>query len=182
MEKKRKSSKFSLDECKEFVLEFFEKQKKFKNIEASYNELKKQFNSEMEDFFECNKVGPKLRFEDEDSFAGNLVVTRVQKSSVIFNADKLEKALGKELSQDVIIKRYEIIDMFGLTKYLKECGVDPKVFKSFLHVSKTVDEKELDKLEEIGKISEEQIKGCYTVKSQKPYFTVGIRKGQSDDG
>ena len=65
--------------------------------------------------------------------------------------------------------------------YLKECNVDPKIFKSFLIVSKTVDTKELDRLDELGKISTEQVKGCYTIKRQKPYFTVGVKRG-NDNG
>ena len=71
--------------------------------------------------------------------------------------------------------------MNGLVTYLKECGISPKVFKSFISVRKTVNTKELDKLEELGKITAEQIKGCYTVKSQNPYFTVNIGKGQGND-
>ena len=35
-------------------------------------------------------------------------------------------------------------------------------------------------LEELGKITTEQIKGCYTVKSQSPYFTVSAGKGQDN--
>jgi len=71
--------------------------------------------------------------------------------------------------------------MVGLITYLKECGIDPKVFKSFISVRKTVDTKELDRLEELGMITAEQIKGCYTVKNQNPYFTVNIGKGQEND-
>lgn len=178
MSRKRKKAKLSVEECKLAALKFFEKQKQFKQVQSKYDELKAQFNSDMEDYFECNDVDSKLSFED-DSYVGELVINRIQKSSVVFNADKLEKALGKELSKSVIVKRYEITDMFGLIKYLQECNVDPKIFKSFLLVTKLVDTKEIDRLEEIGKISEEQVRGCYTVKSQKPYFTVGVRKGQS---
>lgn len=180
MARKSRKAKLTLDECRLSALRFLEKQKQFKQVQSKFDELKAQFNSDMEDYFECNNINSKLSFESE-SYVGNLVVSRVQKSSVVFDAGKLEKALGKELSECVIEKRYEIADMFGLIKYLKECGVDPKIFKSFLLVTKTVDTKELDRLEEIGKISKEQVRGCYTIKSQKPYFTVGVRKGQSGD-
>jgi hypothetical protein len=70
--------------------------------------------------------------------------------------------------------------MNGLITYLKDCGISPKVFKSFISVRKTVNTKELDRLEELGKITAEQIKGCYTVKSQSPYFTVNVGKGQDN--
>ena len=71
--------------------------------------------------------------------------------------------------------------MPALVTYLKECGVDPKIFKSFIVTTKSVDTKELDRLEEIGKITTSQVQGCYTVKNQKPYFTVGLRKGKGDN-
>ena len=108
------------------------------------------------------------------------MVNRIQKSSVEFDPDKLAKALGKQLAKQVIIKKYEITDMDALIAYLKECDVDPKIFKSFLNVSQSVDIQELDRLEEIGKITAEQVKGCYTVKRQKPYFTVGVKRGHDD--
>ena len=34
----------------------------------------------------------------------------------------------------------------------------------------------IDKLEELGKIDAKQVQGCYILKQQKPYFTVGIKK------
>lgn len=172
MTKRNRKPKLSYDECVQSVLKFFEKQKKFKQVQTQFNELKAQFNSDMEDYFECEGIS---KMDIDEFIDGNLVVNRIQKSSVEFDADKLEKALGK-FAKDVIIKRHEIIDMIGLIAYLKECGVDPKIFKSFLNVSKSVDTKELDRLEELGKITVEQIQGCYTIKPQNPYFTVGVKR------
>ena len=179
----RRQSKLNSEECKQSIINFFQKQKKFKQIQNRFGEIKTDFYNDMEDYFKCNNIDGKLTIECESIVGGveNFVVTRIQSSRVEFNPDKLEKALGKELSRDVIQKHYEIIDVAGLLTYLKECGVDPKVFKSFVSVRKTVNTKELDRLEELGKITAEQIQGCYTVKSQSPYFTVNVGKGQGDD-
>ena len=178
----RRQSKLNSEECKQSILNFFQKQKKFKQIQNRFGEIKADFYNDMEDYFKCNGVNGKLTI-DCDSINGttSFVVTRIQSSRVEFNPDKLEKVLGKELSRDVIQKHYEIVDMNGLITYLKDCGISPKVFKSFISVRKTVDTKELDRLEELGKITAEQIKGCYTVKSQSPYFTVNVGKGQDND-
>lgn len=178
----RRKSKLSSDECKQSIENFFQKQKRFKQIQNRFCEIKADFYNDMEDYFKCNNVDGKLTIQC-DSLDGveNFVVTRIQSSRVEFNPDKLEKVLGKELSHDVIQKHYEIVDMNGLVTYLKECGISPKVFKSFISVRKTVNTKELDRLEELGKITAEQIKGCYTVKSQSPYFTVNVGKGQGND-
>lgn len=177
----RRQSKLNSDECKQSILNFFEKQKKFKQIQNRFGEIKADFYNDMEDYFKCNGVDGKLTIEyDELDDTKSFVVTRIQSSRVEFNPDKLEKVLGKELSRDVIQKHYEIVDMNGLITYLKDCGISPKVFKSFISVRKTVNTKELDRLEELGKITAEQIKGCYTVKSQSPYFTVNVGKGQDN--
>lgn len=179
----KKKSKLNSDECKSLVLNFFQKASKFKQIQTKFGEIKTDFYNDMEDYFKCNNIDGKLTIECDENISGieNFVVTRIQNSKIEFNPDKLEKVLGKELSENVIQKHYEINDMIGLITYLKECGANPKVFKSFISVRKSVNTKELDKLEELGKITVEQIKGCYTVKSQNPYFTVNIGKGQGND-
>ncbi len=183
MSKEKRKSKLSVTECKKSVYDFFELQMKFKNIQSQYDEAKVQFNNFMEDYFKQENISKSLLLFYDELVSGaiNLSVSRVQKSSVEFNPDKLEKAIGKKNSEYVIIKKYEIIDMSALIAYLKECNVDPKIFKSFIHTSKSVDIKELDKLEELGKITAEQIKDCYTVKHQKPYFTVKVKRGYDDE-
>lgn len=172
-------SKLSKDECRQSVQKYFQKAKKYKAITENFNQAKKVFYSEMEDYFQANDIGEEgLEFQDDELVSGLLQVKRVQSSSVKFNADKLEKKLPRELVQDIIERKYEVIDMQGLISYLKECGVDPKVFKSFIATTKSVNVKELERLEEIGQITTEHIKGCYAVKSNEPYYKVSAGKGQ----
>ena len=177
----RRASKLNSEECKQSILKFFQKKRKFEQIQKKFNEIKADFYSDMEDYFRCNDIECQFIIEgDGFSNTEKIAVTRIQSSKIEFNPDKLEKSLCKELSCGVIHKQYEITDMAGLVSYLRKCGVDPEVFKSFILVRKSVNEKELDKLESLGKITVEQIKGCYTIKSQNPYFTVSIRKGQDN--
>lgn len=179
----RRKSKLNSEECKQAILSYFQTQKKFKRMQTRFSEIKAGFYDVMEDYFSCNNIIGKLTIECDDKFekAEKFVVTRVQSSKIEFNPDKLEKVLGKELSLNVIQKQYEIIDMNGLVSHLRDCGISSKVFKSFISVSKSVNVKELEKLEELGQITTEQIKGCYTVKSQSPYFTVNVGRGQDNE-
>lgn len=178
----RRKSKLNSEECKQSIINFFQKKKRFEQIQTRFGEIKTDFYNNMEDYFQNNSIDGKLTIEsDELNGAESFVVTRIQSSKVEFNPDKLERVLGKELSRDVIHKHYEIVDMAGLISYLQGYGINPKVFKSFISVRKSVNVKELDRLESLGKITTEQIKGCYTVKSQNPYFTVNIGKGQDND-
>lgn len=175
-------SKPSMNECRQSVIDFHKKQTEFKAVQSQFTDEKARFNSLMEDFFESEALDKSVVFTnyDVDRVRENYTVTKVQKLSVDFDPEKLEKTLAKDIAKSVILKKYEIVDIGGLIAYLKECGVDPKIFKSFLHISKSVDSGELDRLEEIGKISREQVEGCYTVKRQKPYFTVSVKRGHDD--
>lgn len=181
MERRSRKPKQSEAKARQSVLEYFSKQCKFKSLQARFEEIKQKFNDEMEVYFQESGI-TSMRVESDELVEGSLLVTRVQKSNVSFDADKLESALGKELAGQVIHKRYEIADVFGLITYLKKCGVDPKVFKSFLLITKSVDANELDRLEEAGKITLDQIRGCYTVNAQKPYFVVKSGKGKGESG
>lgn len=181
--KKSRTSKHSIDECRRLVLDFHKKQTEFKEMQSQINDEKAKFNSLMEDFFDGECIDKSIEFSNcgVDGTREKYTVKRVQRVSVDFDPERLEKSLSKEISKSVVRKSYEIIDIDGLIAYLKECGVDPKVFKSFLQVYKSVDTDELNRLEELGKISREQVEGCYTVKRQKPYFTVSVKRG-NDDG
>lgn len=178
---KRSKAKLSLDECKQSALKFFQSQRQLKRIQSDFENEKKQFYSDMEDYFKCNEIKSKLFLDGDEFVDKGLVVTRVQSSKVIFDVKKLERALGKDVSKDVIIKRYEIADMKGLITYLRECNVDPKIFKSFLCVSKQVDTAALDRLEELGKISLKQVEDCYTINRSNPYFQVSVSKEKGDE-
>ena len=180
MEKTSRKNKLTIDDYRQSAQMFFQKQMRFKEVQAQFNDLKAQFNNDMKDFFENENIDKSVVFSCDSPNGEKLIVSRVQKSSVEFNPDKLEKILDKKLGKQIIAKRYEVTDIDALITYLKECNVDPKIFKSFLNVSKSVDVQELERLEELGKISMKQIQDCCKVKHQKPYFTINVKKGQDD--
>lgn len=160
----------------DLILEFYEKQQKFKKIQSQFLELKKDFNNKAEAYFKRKNIN---KYQGS-LYDKTLTVNRIQKTNITFDCEKLKKVLGKELSKQVIQKKYEVVDMESLISYLKECNVDSKIFRSFLNISQQVDTKELDKLEELGKISKEQLEGCYTLNFQNPYFTVNMKR-ESDE-
>lgn len=158
------------------VYEYVEAQELKKENDEAFEQAKNKFASAADIYF-------KLKGEDKeviDDLNCSISISKVQKVNIQWNIDKLIKSIGKQACKTVILKKYEIMDLLGLVTYLKECGVDPKIFKSFLMIEETVDVKELERLEELGKISKEQLKGCYSVKCQKPYYQV--MKGGRRDG
>ena len=174
----KKLNKKAIKYFKEAVRGFLVDQTVFKNMEENFKNVKIKFYEDMDEYFESGRLeddGSAI-FNYPDIGGGGLKVTRIQRTNVEFDVDKLERVLSKEIAKKVITKKYEVINMEGLISYLKKCNVDPQVFKEFLNVTKFVDTKEMDKLEELGKISINQIRGCYSVKKSNPYYTVSEMK------
>ena len=157
---------------------FFHKQQKLKELQKKFDDVKTSFENEMEDFFRKNNV---KRFSfgcgDDVLDGDNLEVKMIERTSIVWDAEKLEKRLPKSIAKKVIKKQYQIVDMQGLVAYLKSCNVDPVIFKKYIQVEKAVDQKAVDQLGNLGQISVRNISGCYIVKCQKPYFTLSVKKG-----
>lgn len=162
---------------------YYRKEQKFKKVKKQYEELKSQFETDMLELTDAlGKKRVVFESEEVDVGCGKLTVSKVEKTSIEWDADKLERKLPRSVARKVIKKKYFIADMRGLTEYLKSCGVDPKVFKKFLTIERTVDMKAVDQLGNVGEMSVQQISGCYIVKCHKPYFTLSVKKDDGDDG
>lgn len=96
----------------------------------------------------------------------------MQSVKVKFDTVKLKKKLDKETFNDVSETVYKINDMQGLVSYLKECDVDPNIFKSFIDVETKINQKKLDNLYDLGEVTEEDIEGCYELQTGNPYFKI----------
>lgn len=161
---------------------YYLKEQKFKKVKKQYEELKEQFEADMLELTEA--LGKKRVLFESENLADSsevLSVRKVEKTSIEWDADKLERKLPKSVAKKVIKKKYTISNMSGLVEYLKSCGVDPKVFKKYLAIERTVDVKAVDQLGNVGEISVQQISGCYIVKCHKPYFTLSVKK-DDDNG
>ncbi len=161
----------------------YEKNKRLKEVQGKYLELKEELTREIKNFFFVNGIEGAVGFTaNSGSSIGRvpLVVRKIQRVDVVFDPDKLEKAIGKDIAKGVISKQYEVSDIQGLLDYVRDLGADPKKIKGFLNVHKTVDNKKLDDVEKLGLITRKQLNGCYTVNKKEPYFT--IKEGKAGDG
>lgn len=177
----KRESKVSESDFTEAVLLLHEKTQRFKDVEARFKWIKSECTETIGRYFNENGIEKSVTVDSDDVMSSVIKVSKVERSSVNFNADRVEKALEKELASKVINKRYEINDIHGMIAYLKTCGVDPKIFKSFLNVIKTVNVKELERLSELGEVDEEDLNGCYTVTRSDPYYKIKAGKGDGDD-
>lgn len=100
----------------------------------------------------------------------------VEQKSVIYDAQRIYKRIGKENGEAVVKKEYRVSDMQGLIELLKRHKINPKEFKKFIDVSYSLDESKLEKLYELGYVKKEDLKGCYEVKKRKPYLYVKAKR------
>ena len=163
------------------AFEFYRKIQEFQKAKEVFEKHKKRVNECFEEYFQaCGTKKMVYRNpEDESLLGGTVTVVRVQNVKVIWDVDRLKKKLGRKLFNKVTSREYQIIDMPGLVQYLKSCGVDPNKFKSYLNITVSVDESEIDRLSEIGEITKSEIDSCYKVDKAKPYFKYTYKA--SDD-
>ncbi len=162
----------------------FNKSQKLKSIQKKFEQARSEFEEQMEQLFSQQNV-KRMSFGsssiDNDGMSELLNVIMVERTNIKWFAEKLEKQVTKPIARQVIKKKYTIRDMRGLSRYLASCGVDQNEFKKYIEVEKTVDQQEVERLSELGKISVKNISGCYMVECQKPYFRLSVKKVDGND-
>ena len=158
------------NEVKQQVLELVELERKYKELHTKYLRKKEKLTVAIKNFMFCNKGADKsFQFQNEEFV---LSVKKITPTSIVWDVDKLEREIDKEVAQEVIMKTYTIDDIDGLITYLRSCNVNPKKFKSFISIEKKVDEAKLEQLEALGTITLDDVKGCYTTKEKSSYLQV----------
>lgn len=147
------------------ILDFYKKQKRYKQLSAKFDEIKKKFYQDMESVENVEAYVAK----DGDT---NISVKRIQNHSIIFDPEKLSNKLTGSIKDVVLDKKYIINDYTKLVRYLKQCGVNPVVFKKYVSVEYTVNSDNIKNLYDMGDITLDDIEGCYEVKKQNPYYKV----------
>lgn len=173
----------AVEQIKESVQKLYKAQQDKKKFEKYYEEVRKKEQLCISNWMFSNlKNGENsftVKLDNGMDFYSNPVtvtVTKVRRKTITWDLEALRKKLSKEKFTTVVNKEYTVIDMPGLVKYLKTCGVDAKKFKKFINVSETLDETKLDIMYETGKLKQEEIRGCYTVGVSEPYFRITEEK------
>lgn len=171
------------DRIEDSVRKLYEALKRKKEVDEYVEAVKKKEYLVISNYMFANmKKGVEcfdIRLDDGETYYMNpisLKVTRIRKKKMVWDLERLRTFLGRSRYESVVNKRYEIINMPGLVKYLKSCGVDPKKFKTFLSVEQNVDETKMDAMLETGEIKQEEIRNCYTVEVGQPYFRLTEKK------
>jgi hypothetical protein len=177
----------SLEDSRNYVIAYAKQLLKFKNAESVMNDMKADFNASMNALFEQqekNLKGNSVSFETDGfgEVSQTVTVTQITKISVIWDIPILKRVLGKKLAKKCVSKKYEIVDFPGMVEYLKSLGAKPDEFSKFLNVTESVNEKQLDKLNDLGVIAIDNMRECYTVKKSTPYFKITVKSGEGNAG
>lgn len=89
------------------------------------------------------------------------------RTKINYNMMALQEELEEDLLKEFVDKEYRVNDWGKFTKVMKKYNVSPSEIKPIIDVSKTVNEKKLNKLYEIGKIDIMDLQGCYDAKVSK---------------
>lgn len=148
---------------------------------AAIEELEKKESLIISNFMFSNiKDGTfEIRLDEGNTFYANPIdvrVTNVRAKKILWDIPKLKEKVEKSVLKKILKKKYTITDMEGLTKYLKSCGVNPKEFKKYIAVDKTVDAEMLDHMYSVGAITRKQVDGCYKVQVGNPQIRITDKK------
>lgn len=156
---------------------FYQEIQKFQQVKSDFEKTKKKVNALFEEYFQaCGTKKMVFDNPEDDSLQGGMItVTRVQNTKIHWDLKKLKENISRKVFNQVVTKSYTIIDFNGLVEYLKSCGVDPRVFKKYISVDCKVNESEIDRLSEIGEISQSDIDGCYKISKSNPYFKYSYK-------
>lgn len=165
-------------QIKDSVRRLYDAQKSLKEMQKHYEQVKQKEQLCISNFMFSNLPNGVnsfvIRLDEGLTYYENPVsvrVTKVRTQKFVWDCDRLKKNLGKRYNK-IVNKTYTINDMEGLIAYLKTCGVDPKKFRKFVDVSAEVDETKVDNLSQLGEITKEDLKGCYTMNLGEPYIRL----------
>lgn len=173
----------AVEQIKESVQKLYKAQQDKKKFDKYYDDVRKKEQLCISNWMFSNLKNGENSFTvkldngmDFYSSPVTVTVTKVRRKKITWDLEALRKKLSKEKFTTVVNKEYTVVDMPGLVKYLKTCGVDAKKFKKFINVSETLDETKLDTMYETGKLKQEEIRGCYTVGMSEPYLRITEEK------
>lgn len=163
---------------KDSVRILFEARKKLNSIKKYVDEINRKESLYIKNFMFSNlrdKVF-EITLDEGESYYQSPQKVRVQqvvRSKVVWKLEKLKERLTKEQINSIVDKEYTIVDMKGLSEYLKVCGVSAKEFRKYINVSEQLSESKLEIAYETGEIKKKQLEGCYEVENVgEPFIKI----------
>lgn len=154
---------------------FWEQKRTYEASKANFENDKYEFYNEMDRYFDevaddDGKFGVSVK--ETVKGIGRIVCQKISTVSISFDVKKIRKVLTKEQQKQVIQKHYKVINWPKMFQLLKDSGVEWKEFLKCVEVSETVNQKELDKLIDLGYVDMDDIKKCASTKVKNVYYKL----------
>lgn len=166
------------EKVKKAVIELEELNSNFKWEEEKYKKRKSELQDIIKGYADKHNV-EEFGFNFGNTFKK---IKPIINKKITWDIGKLSKKVSKEILNEVVDKKYSINDMDGLIAYLKSCGVNPKEFKKFINVEKSVNNKKIDELGQLGEIDIEQLSGCYELQANFSYVKISNLEASDAEG
>lgn len=163
-----------MNKIEQFIYELYEIKNKSKRIQDEYKIRIKYLEKNIDKLLEKKKQSSYSFncFEGDTEKTVYFKATSVKPKKIEWNVEMLQQILDKSIFNKICNKKYSIIDYDGFSGYLKTLNADPKIIKSFIQCEKTINQKSLDQLSELGEISVDDLEGCYTVINKEQYVRI----------
>jgi hypothetical protein len=104
----------------------------------------------------------------------NYKIINVEPIKITWDIKKLFERFNElkkcDVLNEVVEVKVNLNDVAGFKKFLKEKDIKWNEIKPFLNIEKKVNQKKMDELSQLGAITEDDIKGCYTVGEGTSYI------------
>lgn len=172
------------EKVKGYIVELFEAKEEFKSTESEYKNKIEKLTVAIKNFMFTNGVN----YVTFKAFSGryakepkNIECKMITPVSVEFIPEKLEEKLGKEAAEEFVSKEVVIENWNEFMEYMKELGANPKRVKKLISVRKIVNKKAIENAGTLGKISVEELKGCYKTTKKSSYLKISEVEEEDDE-
>lgn len=172
-----------MNKLESMISELFEIKDKSKRLQDEYKIRIKYLERKIDDMLtKKNESSYSFLCQDKNSDSQFYYkATTVKPKKIEWKMDVLQQVLDRDTFNEICNKAYTIIDYDGFAKYLKSLKADPKIVKSFINCEKTMNQKMLDQLSQLGEISIDDLEGCYTVTDKEQYVRVTKSEEEIED-
>lgn len=157
---------------------FWERKTNYELAKRSYDDDKYEFDSDMDKYFDVCATDDKITVDVAQTVKGikKVICQKITQIKVTFDTARLKRLLGKELSKNVIKKKYTVKNWTGLMQLIKSLGVSYSDFTALVDVEEFVDEVELDRIVELGHVDIDKVKKCAKPNVKTQYYRILEKK------
>lgn len=156
------------------LLFYYESKVNYDKHTKSFETIKGEFESDMDLLFDkYANDEDEIRLKTNDMYAGTvgLKVKKVQSVKVTVNPTIFaRKCSDADIKSKVLRSTYQVTDIMGLLKFLKDQGIRYSDVKSFIKRAPVVNYDALNNLVDIGELDPDIVKESSEVDVRKPYY------------